>query len=59
MKGIEAKLPLKEFARIHRSYIIRLDKIKAIEDGAVIINEQTIPISNSYKKDFINVLNIL
>jgi DNA-binding LytR/AlgR family response regulator len=59
MKGLEAKLPAKEFSRIHRSFIVRLDKIKAIEDGTVVVNEHSLPISNSYKKEFFNVLNIL
>ena len=59
MKSIEQKLPQKEFARVHRSYIIRLDKIREIEDNAVNINEQIIPISRSYKENLMKRLNLI
>lgn len=59
MKGIEGKLSPKDFARIHRSYIIRMDKISAVEDGGVVINEKSIPISRSYKEGFIKRINTL
>jgi DNA-binding LytR/AlgR family response regulator len=59
MKSIEQKLPQKEFARVHRSYIIRLDKIREIEDNAVNINEQIIPISRSYKDNLMKRLNLI
>ena len=59
MKSIEQKLPQREFARIHRSYIIRIDKIREIEDNAVNINEQIIPISRSYKENLMKRLNLI
>ena len=37
MKGIESRLPVKYFARTHRSYIVNLDKIEALEDNSVLI----------------------
>ncbi|MES2732476.1 MAG: LytTR family DNA-binding domain-containing protein [Bacteroidota bacterium] len=59
MKGIERKLTPKEFIRIHRSYIINMAKIDAIEDLSVLINKKYIPIGTSYKDSFIKKLNIL
>jgi DNA-binding LytR/AlgR family response regulator len=48
MKSMEEKLPVADFVRVHRSYIVRIDKINAIEDMMVIINRKAIPISSSY-----------
>lgn len=59
MKSIEQKLPHKEFARVHRSYIVRLDKIKEIEDNAININDNIIPISRSYKDNLMKRLNLI
>jgi DNA-binding LytR/AlgR family response regulator len=51
MKDIEAKLPSERFMRIHRSYIINVDKIAAIEQPNVILenDKKVIPIGGSYK----------
>lgn len=59
MKSIEAKLPSNEFMRIHRSYIVRLDQIKEIEDNTVVLNDKAIPISRSKKEEFISKMNTL
>jgi DNA-binding LytR/AlgR family response regulator len=59
MKGIESKLPPKDFARVHRSYIIRIDKIKEIEENTVFIGENAIPISRSHKEALLKKLNLL
>jgi DNA-binding LytR/AlgR family response regulator len=48
MKSMEEKLPAADLVRVHRSYIVRIDKINAIEDMMVIINRKAIPISSSY-----------
>jgi DNA-binding LytR/AlgR family response regulator len=58
MKAIEQRFPKNDFMRVHRSFIIRLDKIKSIEDSAVCISSKTIPVSRSYKSDFMNKMNI-
>jgi DNA-binding LytR/AlgR family response regulator len=50
MKGIENTLPSTDFARVHNSFIVRLDKISAIEDNSITVNKITIPVSrNKYK----------
>jgi DNA-binding LytR/AlgR family response regulator len=59
MKMIEQKLPHRDFARVHRSYIVRLDKIKEIEDNAININDNIIPISRSYKENLMERLNLI
>lgn len=59
MKLMEDKLKKTDFARIHRSYIIRLDKIKEIEENSVSINGKTLPISRGYKDNLFKKLNLI
>jgi len=59
MKGIANRLPDDYFVRTHRSYIINLDKIEALEDNSILIGEKYIPIGASYKEAFLDRLNFL
>ncbi len=63
MKSIENKLPKNKFKRIHRSYIVNLNKIRGIEENSVIIktNDGTklLPIGKSYKEELIKTLNVI
>ena len=52
MKSLEEKLPTDKFMRIHRSYIVGLDKIKIIERDRIIFGKERIPISKQYKDVF-------
>lgn len=52
MKAIEDLLPAEKFMRIHRSYIVALDKTSAIDSyDDVLISKVAIPVSDSYRKD--------
>ncbi|MBX7124698.1 MAG: LytTR family DNA-binding domain-containing protein [Cyclobacteriaceae bacterium] len=59
MKGIEAKLPAQQFLRVHRSYIVRLDKITGMEDTLVLIGKKLIPVGDSYRSDLMSRLKFL
>jgi two-component system, LytTR family, response regulator LytT len=61
MKDIEAKLPDSEFLRVHRSFIVRIDKIVAIEQPNLILenDKKIIPIGGSYKDDLAKRLNLV
>ncbi|MBX2973801.1 MAG: response regulator [Flavobacteriales bacterium] len=61
MKDIEAKLPEADFIRVHRSFIVRLDKIVAIEQPNLILenDKKVIPIGGSYKDDLAKRLNLV
>ena len=59
MKDIEAKLPNNKFLRVHRSYIIPIDKINVLDENTVLIGDKTIPIGKSYKDIFMARLNFL
>lgn len=58
MKDIEAKLPQMNFARVHRSYIVQLEKIGALEENACIVDGNRIPIGKSYKDNLMGRLNL-
>jgi len=49
---IEESLLSKKFCRVHKSFIVAIDKIKSIERGVIIIADQRIPVSNTYKENF-------
>lgn len=61
MKSIQEKLPVSDFARVHRSFIVRLDKINIIEFPNIIIDhdKKYIPIGNSYKEELMNKLKLI
>ncbi len=49
---IGQNLPANRFCRVHKSYIVAIDKIKSVERGVISIADQRIPVSNTYKADF-------
>ncbi len=52
LKKLEEELPVSKFMRVHRSYIIALNKIQAVERSQAIINFQYIPIADQFKQEF-------
>ncbi len=54
--NIEAKLPKKDFIRLHRSYIVSISKIDLFTNEYVELNKKVIPISRTYKNDVLNRL---
>jgi len=59
MKALLEKLPPQQFVRVHNSYIINIDHIRAITKNKVKIGEDHIPIGNTYKKHFFEILDRL
>lgn len=59
MKNIESKLSNSQFLKVHRSFIINLDKIVNIEDSNVLIRDKVIPISRSNKDTLFKSINML
>ena len=51
--SIEAKLPKKDFVRVHRSFIVSVLKIDSFTNEYIEINKKAIPISRTYKKDVV------
>lgn len=59
MKSMQANLPENDFFRVHRSFIVRKDRIKIIEDNLILMDKKNIPISRSAKQEFFNTFNFL
>lgn len=61
MKEIHRYLPEKDFVRVHKSFIVRLDKIFSIKYTSLIIENsmKELPIGNFYRKDLYGRLNML
>jgi two-component system LytT family response regulator len=52
MKRMEETLPKSQFIRVHKSYIIALDKIESIERSRITICGKIIPIGDTYRDEF-------
>jgi len=52
IKSLEQKLPEEKFMRVHRSFIVNLEKIETIERSRIIFGKIYIPVSDQYKDKF-------
>ena len=57
MKDLEKMLPDESFCRVHKSFIVALNKIDKIETSQVFIKETKIPIGKIYKELFSRRIN--
>ena len=55
-KKMEELLPSDRFIRTHKSYMVSISKIESIERNRIKINDELIPISETYKNDFYDCL---
>ena len=51
-KSLEEQLPDNNFVRVHKSYMVALNKIVSVEKNRISIANSTIPISDTYKESF-------
>ena len=58
MKALEEKLPGNQFFRVHKSYIVSIDKIDIIRSQRIKIGQNTVPISDGYYETFRQKVNI-
>ena len=56
MKQLEEILPPNRFVRVHKSFIVALDKINSIERQEITINDRIIPIGITYQEQFFKLL---
>ena len=59
LKAIEEKLPEEKFVRVHRSYIVAINKIDYIQEGTIYINKTSIPVADTYRSTLNKKLNLL
>jgi DNA-binding LytR/AlgR family response regulator len=57
LKKIEELLPLKDFIRVHKSYIVALRHISAIERSRIFIGDTIIPVGDSYRDGFYGIVD--
>ena len=53
---LESKLPGNQFCRVHKSFLISLNKIESVEKDRIKIHNHVIPISEMYKADFYKLI---
>ncbi len=51
MKAMEERLPSPRFLRVHRSFIVQMNKVTTMEKGQIIFDRCRIPVSDSHKAD--------
>lgn len=59
LKAVEDRLPAAKFLRVHRSYIIAIDKIDTIRDGVIIVQDRTVPVADAYRATLNRRMNVL
>jgi two-component system, LytTR family, response regulator LytT len=52
LKAIEAKLTPEKFMRVHRSFIVNLNRIQTIDRFRIVFGKEYIPVSDQYKEKF-------
>lgn len=52
LKNLEMKLPSDKFMRVHRSFIVNLEKIDTIDRSRIVFGKKYIPIGDHYKDKF-------
>ena len=59
IKSLNTKIDHPRFLKVHRSFIVSLDKIKDIEENSLVIGKSVIPISRAHKSLLLQSINIL
>ncbi|MCC3159953.1 GAF domain-containing DNA-binding protein [Hymenobacter sp. 15J16-1T3B] len=62
MKDMLTRLPVRDFVRVHRKYIVRISSIVAIDGDSLVVDggrASSVPIGNSYKADLMSRLNLV
>lgn len=56
--GLEEMLPVREFIRVHRSFIINRSKITYIQGNVVYLNKQEIPIGKNFRDKLLEIIGL-
>jgi DNA-binding LytR/AlgR family response regulator len=59
LKAVEERLPASSFIRVHRSYLVALDKIDSMEGGVLIVSGKPLPVADAYRSVLNKRMNIL
>jgi two-component system, LytTR family, response regulator len=58
-KTVEERLPPARFIRIHRSFMVALDKIDSVQDGGVFIDNRFVPVADTCRKALTNRIRVI
>jgi DNA-binding LytR/AlgR family response regulator len=53
---LQESLPFPQFLRVHKSYLVALDKIESVERQRIFLGKTVIPIGDTYKDEFFRVV---
>lgn len=56
LRDLELSLPKPPFYRIHKSYIVSIDKIRMVDGHTLYIGEQVLPIGETYREGFLKLI---
>jgi DNA-binding LytR/AlgR family response regulator len=59
LNNIVSKLPSSLFIRVHRSYVVNINKIIDIEDNSLLVNKTVVPIGRTHRNELMDRLNLL
>jgi DNA-binding LytR/AlgR family response regulator len=57
MKKMEDALPEKHFIRVHKSYIVSINKIDSIERSRIFMGDKIIPVGDTYRDEFFKIVD--
>lgn len=57
MRSLEEKLPSHIFCRVHRSFIVNMERIEVVERGQIVFGQKHVPVSDSYHERFQHYLD--
>lgn len=57
MKKMEDALPARHFTRVHKSYIVSINKIDSIERSRIFIGDKVIPVGDTYRDEFFKIVD--
>jgi DNA-binding LytR/AlgR family response regulator len=59
LKVVEDRLPSSRFLRVHRSYLVAVDKIDTLDGGALIVGSKPLPVADAYRAALNKRMNIM
>ena len=59
LRAVEERLPASGFLRVHRSYVVAVNKIDSMEGGVLIVNGKPLPVADAYRSTLSKRMNIL
>ena len=59
LKTIQSILPEAEFIRVHKSFVVAVNKIKSFNSEQIVTDLKKVPVGRSYRKDFMNQMELL